>query len=569
MLHWPASLAPRRWYADALVAGTLVAALYGLMHLSRLAPGTFSAGGINLEPYHLPYFAFRSLLRMLAAYVLSLAFSLGYGYVAAYNARAERILVPTLDVLQSIPVLSFMPSVVLALVAIFPHGNMGTELASIILIFTGQAWNMTFSFYHSLRTIPSELREVAAIQQMNGWQRFRTLELPFSTVGLVWNSMMSWAGGWFFLMASEMFALGDNQFTLPGLGSYLQAAANAGNIRAVVWGVGTLVLVIVLLDLLIWRPVVAWADKFKIELIQSSSPPRSAVLTILRRSRLVEALHDRVLLPLDRGLDRLVARRLTPNPRTSASEPAGAAMSVFLSVVFAGAALWGVWKGIRLLGSVPLNMVPTLLLATMASLLRVATATAIGVLWTVPVGVLIGSNPKIAAYLQPVVLVLASIPATALFPVLLLVLLRLPGGLSLAAIVLMLMGTQWYILFNVIAGASAIPADLKEAGVVYHLTGWQRWKTLILPAIFPHLVTGLVTASGGAWNATIVSEYVHFHGETHSTVGLGALIAGATESNNFPLLLAATLVLAVMVVSINRLVWRPLYHLAETKYSLL
>lgn len=244
-------------------------------------------------------------------------------------------------------------------------------------------------------------------------------------------------------------------------------------------------------------------------------------------------------------------------------------MSVFLWVVFAGAALWGVWKGVRLLGSVPLNMVPTLLLATMASLLRVATATAIGVLWTVPVGVLIGSNPKIAAYLQPVVLVLASIPATALFPVLLLVLLRLPGGLSLAAIVLMLMGTQWYILFNVIAGASAIPADLKEAGVVYHLTGWQRWKTLILPAIFPHLVTGLVTASGGAWNATIVSEYVHFHGETHSTVGLGALIAGATESNNFPLLLAATLVLAVMVVSINRLVWRPLYHLAETKYSLL
>jgi NitT/TauT family transport system permease protein len=557
----------RRWTADLLVAATLVAALYGLMHLGSLAPDNFATAGVDLGAGHLPYYAARSVLRMLGAYVLSLLFTIVYGYPAAYNQRAARIMLPALDILQSIPVLSFMPSVVLALVALFPHSNLGPELASIILIFTGQAWNMTFSFIHSLQTIPADLREIADMVHMSRWQRFRYMEMPFAAVGLVWNSMMSWAGGWFFLMASEMFALGNKQFRMPGLGSYLMAAADAGAIHAVLLGVLTLVTVIVLLDQLVWRPVVAWADKFKVELIQTGAPPRSAILTILRRSTAMEWLTLHVIRPADEWLEMRLARR-----RRAAAESRGSGpvQAVRYGLAAAGAllVLLGIWRGGRLVLALPVSIVGDLALATGASFLRVLAATAIGLAWTIPAGVAIGMNQRLAAVLQPVTQILASIPATALFPVILMVLLRLPGGLNLAAVVLLMMGTQWYLLFNIIAGASSMPADLKEAATSLRLTGWAKWKTLILPAIFPQLVTGLVTASGGAWNATIVSEYVRFGGEVHATVGLGSMIARATAAENFPELLVATLTLALVVVGINRFVWRRLYTLAETRYTL-
>lgn len=556
---------PRRLTADLLVGAALIAVLYGLFHLGALSPESYATQAVDLDARHLPYYAVRSLLRMLAAYGLSLLFTLAYGYPAAYHPRAARILLPVLDILQSIPVLSFMPSVVLALVALFPHSHVGIELASIILIFTGQAWNLTFSFIHSLQAIPPDLRDVSEMVQMNGWQRFRYLELPFAAVGLVWNSMMSWAGGWFFLMASEMFTLGAKRFVMPGLGSYLLTAAEAGDINAVLLGVGTLVAVIVILDQIVWRPVVAWADKFKLELVQTGAPPRSTVLTLLRRSAMVEWVTERLIAPLDERWEQMMARR---RPRLQPGQ-ARQVLSWLMRAASVIILLLGIIQGGLLLLQLPISTVGDLLLAAGASFLRVLAATLIGLAWTIPVGVAIGSNPRLSAFLQPVVQILASIPATALFPILLMFLLTMPGGINLAAVTLLLLGTQWYLLFNIIAGASSIPADLKEATTSLRLSGWLRWKSLILPAIFPQLVTGLVTASGGAWNATIVSEYVHFGGQVHATVGLGAMIAEATATEQFPLLLAATLTLSAIVVGINRLVWHRLYHLAKTRYSLL
>jgi len=507
-------------------------------------------------------------------YVLSLIFTLVYVHIAATNRRAETVMVPILDILQSIPILSFLPAVVLALVAAFPHSNVGLELASILLIFTSQAWNMTFSFYHSARTLPADLKEVSAIARLRPWQRFFKLEVPSSMIGLIWNSMMSWAGGWFFLMASEQFVLGDRSFQLPGLGSYLQVAANTGNTGALLLGLFTLIVLIVLLDFVFWRPLVAWADKFKLELSGEAEPPTSPVLSLLRRSALIAQVNHRLFRPIGDGLARLLNRvRPVPGNRPLAGKadvrsPVRTSLNwVGLLLVTAGVG-YALWKMIALLSGVDLATWGNLLLAAGATWLRTLVALAIGVAWTLPVGVAIGLSPSFSRRLQPVVQVVASIPATAFFPVLLPLLVALPGGLSLAAVVLMLLGTQWYILFNVIAGAMAVPGDLKEVTTIYHVTRLRRWRTLILPAVFPYLVTGLLTASGGAWNASIVSEFVQFNGRTVNTVGLGAAIAGAANAGNFSVLLAGTLLMAAVVVVINRLLWKRLYRLAERRYTL-
>ena len=535
---------------------------------------------ISLSPAVLPAYAGYSLLRMLLAYLLSLVFTLIYGHVAANNRRAERVMIPLLDILQSVPILSFLPAVTLTLVALFPHSNIGLELASVILIFTSQAWNMTFSFYHSARTLPTDLQEVTTVARVRPWRRFLVLEVPSSMIGLIWNSMMSWAGGWFFLMASEQFTLGSRSFQLPGLGSYLQAAANAGNTGAILLGLATLIALIMLLDLLFWRPLVAWADKFKVEQSSGADTPHSPVLDALRRSALVALVNRKVFRPLGQLLARLLDR-LQPLPGSTPQALSPGQSSRFpsprriagwvLAGLLGALVLLGLVSMFRLLVQVPLPTWGTLLLATLATWLRTLTALLIGVAWTVPAGVAIGLSPKWSRRLQPVVQVVASIPATALFPILLLALVGLPGGLSLAAILLMLLGTQWYILFNVIAGAMAIPSDLREATTVYHASGWRKWRTLILPAIFPYLITGLLTASGGAWNASIVSEYVQFNNHIVSTFGLGASIASAaaaTPAPNFPVLLAATLLMAAFVVILNRLVWKRLYGLAERRYTL-
>jgi NitT/TauT family transport system permease protein len=512
---------------------------------------------------------------MILGYLLALIFTLIYGQIAATRRRAETVMIPLLDILQSIPILSFLPTVILLLVAAFPNSNVGLELSSVIFIFTSMAWNMTFSFYHSARTLPSDLKEVATITRLRPWQRFVRLVVPASMIGLIWNSMMSWAGGWFFLMASEQFTLGPRSYQLPGLGSYLQAAANAGNTGDILLGLFTLVLLIVLLDLVFWRPLVAWADKFKVEMSSGADEPHSFVLNSLRRSALIAMANQKVFRPIGSFIARLL-NRIQPLTKEEIPEKEQYSrrlsprriVNIVFELLLVVLGLLGLWGAVKLLVQVQLAMWGSLLLAAFVTWLRTLAALLIGVVWTVPAGVAIGLSPRWSRRLQPIVQVVASIPATALFPVLLLALIALPAGLNIAALLLMLLGTQWYILFNVIAGAMSIPSDLREATTIYHVISWRRWRTLILPAIFPYLITGLLTASGGAWNASIVSEYVQFSGHTYSIFGLGASIAEAAAHANYPVLLAATLLMAAFVVLINRLVWKRLYALAERRYTL-
>jgi NitT/TauT family transport system permease protein len=522
---------------------------------------------IHLEPSALPRYAMFSVLRIAAAYVVSLAFTVVYGYVAAYNARAEKFMVPLLDTLQSIPVLSFLPGVMVAMVALFPTKQLGVELGSILLIFTGQVWNMTFSFYSSLKSIPLEMREVAEIYRWSWWQRFTQMELPYSIIGLVWNSMMSVAGGWFFLMACEMFVLGDRDFRLPGLGSYLQTAASVGDTRSILWGVGTMIAVIVLLDQFIWRPVIAWAEKFKVEQVESSDAPRSWVLDLIRHSHSLARIREKTVRPLSERVMLYFSR-----DRSGDEVKPPTALKVWLmralGVVLLAGMSYGVVRVVMILTGLQKAEVQEAAIGLGATFLRVNLTLLLGALWTIPAGVAIGFNPKLARIAQPLAQIAASVPATALFPVVLLLLIRVGGGLGVGSIVLLLLGTQWYILFNVIAGAIAIPTDLKECCSVFQMKGIDRWKKLILPGIFPYLVTGMVTASGGAWNASIIAEYFHFKGHIYTTVGLGATISQATDAGNFDLLLAATMMMAATVVTINRLVWRKLYALAETRYRL-
>ena len=554
---------------DLPVIFAAFALFYALLSLTHywLTPVSVETQ-INLSPSALPKYAMYSVLRIAIAYLLSLGFTLVYGYIAAYNARAEKFMIPLLDTLQSIPVLSFLPGVMVAMVSLFPTRQIGVELGSILLIFTGQVWNMTFSYYSSLKSIPREMREVAVVYRWSWWQRFTQMELPYATIGLVWNSMMSVAGGWFFLMACEMFTLGNRDLRLPGLGSYLQTAANEGNTRAIFWGLGTMITIIILIDQLIWRPVIAWAEKFKFEQVESTDVPNSPVLDFLRSSKVLSWLSKFTTRPARERLTLYFAKRRSAEVGAPEPRKLGAWVARLFSLAALVGILYGLMKIIALLSHLTRGEVSSIAWGAGATFLRVVFTLFLAGLWTVPMGVLIGLKPKLAAIAQPVVQILASVPATALFPVILLLLIRVGGGLGIGSIVLLLLGTQWYLLFNIIAGAMSIPTDLKEVTSVFRFGRTERWRELFLPGIFPFLITGFITASGGAWNASIVAEYFRFRGHTYSVTGLGAVISNATDTGNFALLLGATIVMAAMVVTINRLVWRRLYSVAATRFKL-
>jgi NitT/TauT family transport system permease protein len=557
---------------DIAVFVAVFAAIFGLYSIGRSWFGPVKVEAeISQNPRSLPLYALYSLVRILVAYGLSLVFALVYGYAAAKSKRAEMILIPLLDILQSIPVLSFLPAVMLAMVSVFPSRQLGVELGSIILIFTGQVWNIAFSFYSSLKTIPRDLREAAIIYRFSPWQRFLELDLPFSTIGLVWNSMMSVAGGWFFLMACEMFVLGDKDFRLPGLGSFLQTAASGGNTRAMLWGLATMVAVIVLMDVLIWRPVIAWADKFKFEQVENSSTAQNSLLSFIRRESFLIRGYRRILHPIVGWLTLTFARGASRAAQTLSAANSHRSrrwLGWLFGVIAVLLVCYGVYRTVGELSHLHRSDYLLLLRSAVLTFLRVNLALLIGAFWTIPVGVAIGFNPRFARIAQPLVQLAASIPATALFPVILLFLIHLRGGVEIAAMALMLLGTQWYILFNVIAGAMAIPTDLKEVSQVFRFGSFDRWRYLILPGIFPYLVTGMVTASGGAWNASIVAEYFHFQGKIVQAPGLGSTISRASDAGHFDLLLASTLIMAAVVVLINRLVWRRLYRLASTRFKL-
>ena len=472
------------------------------------------------------------------AYLLSLIFAVTYGYIAAYNPRVEAWMVAVLDILQSIPVLSFLPPVVLAMVALVPGHQMGIEMGVILLIFTGQVWNLAFSFYSSLKSIPREMLEASRIYRYSAWQRFWQLEMPYAAIGLVWNSIVSVAGGWFALIACEMFTMGDRNFQLPGLGSYLQTATADGDIRALVVGFAVVILIVVATDQLVWRPLIAWSDKFKFEQVESADRVTSPILELLRRSTLFNTLPGRIWTHLEEPIYRRMARTqecriVQPLDEEKArSEPSRGLWT--LGVAVACVAAWGATQAVLMLRTVTWPELRLLLEGAGATFLRVNAALVISAGWTIPVGVAIGFNPRLARIVQPIAQVLASVPATAFFPILLIGLVKIGGGLGIGSIALMLLGTQWYILFNVIAGAMSIPSDLREVSSLYHFTRWQRWTRLILPGIFPYLITGMVTASGGAWNASVFAEYSQVADRTLETIGLGAQIDAATDSGRFP-----------------------------------
>ena len=554
---------------DFPIAFAGIALFYGLLSLARYwtAPINTQAQ-IDLRPAALPAYALYSIARIAVAYFLSLAVSLIYGYVAANNAKAERLMIPLLDTLQSIPVLCFLPGVMISMVALFPTTQMGVELGSILLIFTGQVWNMAFSVYSSLKNIPREMLEAARLYRLSWWQKLVQLELPHMAIGLIWNSMMSVAGGWFSLMVCEMFVLGNRDLRLPGLGSYLQTASNAGATRSIVWGLTVMVAVIVLIDQIVWRPIIAWSEKFKFEQVEASEVPRSAVFTFLRRSKLLSRIARVSVAPAREKLTLYFARAdagRSPDRHTSNLTKWASRISAALVLA---AVLYAIGKIVVMLGSLTRSELRDIFVGAGATFLRVELTLALAALWTIPVGVFIGLRPRFSAIAQPIAQIAASVPAPALFPIVLLLLIRVGGGLGIASIVLLLLGTQWYILFNVIAGATAIPSDLKEVCESFHLSKIQRWRKLILPAIFPYLITGFVTASGGAWNASIIAEYFRFRNRTFSITGLGAVISRATDAGNFPVLLGATIVISAMVVTVNRLMWRRLYTLASTRFKL-
>ena len=551
----------------------IVAGVVGLVFAATHVAGEWSGAArrsvsIDLSPRALPLYTLFSLSRGLIAYGLSLAFTLLYGYWAAKDRVAERLLIPLLDILQSIPVLGFMPGLVLALVALFPSSNVGLELAAVIMIFTGQVWNMTFSFYHSLRSVPNDLIEAGTVYRYSWWQRFRWLELPSSTVGLVWNSMMSMAGGWFFLMINEAFVLGNRDFRLPGLGSYMSVAVAKGDTRAMGYAIIAMVLMILVLDQLLWRPVVVWAQRFRVEETASSETMTSWFLDMLQRSRLVRWV---------RGAARatLVAAKTTtevmlpPAREQRESNPTAAAAAS--KVAFATLLLvlaFGAWELIRLLRNVSATTWIATLGAAGLTLARVLLSTLLGTVWALPAGLAIGLSPRLSRVFQPVVQVAASFPAPMLFPLVIAGLAAAGIPLGWGCIVLMLLGTQWYILFNVIAGAMAIPADLREVATSYRLPMRSRVWSLYLPAVFPFLVTGWVTAAGGAWNASIVSEFVTFRGRVLTTTGVGSAISRAAEQADFPKLAAGIIVMSTLVVLFNRLVWRRCYQLAASRFAL-
>ncbi len=507
---------------------------------------------------------FYSLARGIFAYLISLGFTLVYGYWAAKDLVAQKVLIPLLDILQSLPVLSFMPGLLLGLATLFPNSNIGVELACILMIFTGQAWNMTFSFYQSVRSVPLDMREVATVYRMSWWQRFRWVELPYAGMGLVWNSMMSMAGGWFFLTVCESFDLKDHPFRLAGIGSYMSQAKDDKDWAAMCYAIVAMSLMIIVLDQLVWRPIIVWAQKFRVEEGGAQEAMHSWFLDVLHRSRLLHWLGE---------MGQRVARRFQ-GVAAKASAPAGTPtravprwvgyLSLIPFAVLMAGLVGGGWFLIVLILEVSGAEWLELCGLGVLTLGRVLVATVLATLWAVPAGLAIGLSPRLSRILQPVVQVVASFPVPMLFP---LIVLGLNINLNWGSIALMLLGTQWYILFNVIAGAMAIPADLKEAARSYNISGWQRFWVLYVPAIFPYLVTGWITATGGAWNISIVAEYISLDKQELVADGLGAKINQMTTASNLAVLTAASLVMSTMVVVFNRLVWRKLYQIADTRFS--
>jgi NitT/TauT family transport system permease protein len=563
------ALRPNIWDAVALilVIGAMVLIVYGGEE-TTLPLSALDVTPVSLDPANLPHYALRTTMRMLLAIVCSIIFTFLYAALAAKSRRAEMVLIPLLDILQSVPILGFLTFTVVFFLNLFPGNVFGAELACVFAIFTSQAWNMTFSMYQSMRNVPKDLEEASQSFHLSGWQRFWRLDVPFAMPGLIWNTMMSMSGGWFFVVASEAITVGNTTVTLPGIGSYVALAIQKQDLPAIGYAILAMLLVIIAYDQLLFRPVVAWADKFRFEQTASSTTPESWMLDLFRRTRALRALTypfaalNKAVSNLHIGLpNRLrVARKSGP--------PSRIVDAIWLAVIVAATS----YAGWRIYGYLSATLSPADVFSAIGygfiTLLRVIVLIALATLIWVPVGVWIGLRPKLAERIQPLAQFLAAFPANLAFPVFVVIIVRYGLDANIWLSPLMILGTQWYILFNVIAGASAFPTDLREAAGSFHLGGWRWWVKVILPGIFPYYITGAITASGGSWNASIVAEVASW-GDTHLTAsGLGAYIATATEAGDFPRVVLGIAIMCILVTLFNRLLWRPLYAFGERRLRL-
>jgi len=557
-----------RWdvLAVLLILGLLVFFAEASRHLLqplaelRLKP-------VSLDPANLPEYAARTTLRMLIAMALSLLFTFTYATLAAKNKQAERLLVPLLDILQSVPILGFISITVVFFMALAPGRVLGAEFAAIFAIFTSQAWNMAFSFYQSLRTVPTELVEASRNFGLRPWMRFWRVDVPFATPQLIWNMMLSMSGSWFFVVASEAISVGNTTITLPGVGSYIALAIEHRDLAAVGYAILTMLIVILIYDQVLFRPLVAWADRFRFEQEPGAPLPHSWVLSVLRRSRLV----DRLTRPFASVWRHLLLARWSKGAMPVMREPRkqhGWVTFQWAAIVTAltALALWQVGRFV--VEDITPSDVATALLLGLATLTRIVVLIAVASVIWVPIGVWVGTRPHVANIVQPVAQFLAAFPANLLFPIAVsgIVAFRLNPDIWLSP--LMILGTQWYILFNVVAGAMAIPAELRAAGANFHVRGWLWWRRIALPAVLPYYVTGAITASGGSWNASIVAEVASWGNDRLEAQGLGAYIAQQTEAGDFHRIVLGIAVMSLFVVLINRTFWRPLYLYAERKFRL-
>jgi NitT/TauT family transport system permease protein len=563
------ALRPNIWdlVALILVIGAMVLIVYG-GEQTTLPLSSLDVAPVSLDPTNLPTYALRTTLRMLLAIVCSIVFTFIYAALAAKSRRAEMVLIPLLDILQSVPILGFLTFTVVFFMNLFPGNVLGAELACVFAIFTSQAWNMTFSMYQSIRNVPKDLEEATRSFHLSPWQRFWRLDVPFAMPGLIWNTMMSMSGGWFFVVASESISVGKTTVTLPGIGSYVALAIEKQNLAAIGYAILTMLLVIMAYDQLVFRPVIAWADKFRFEQTASGDPPTSWMLDLFRRTRALRAL----TLPfaaLNRAFSNL---RINWPAGLKVTAKGGPPSRLVDAIWFASIAIGAGYAALRVYQYLSASLGLSDVLATLGygllTLLRVVVLIALATLIWVPIGVWIGLRPKLAERVQPLAQFLAAFPANLAFPVFVSLIVHYGLNANIWLSPLMILGTQWYILFNVIAGASAFPTDLRETASSFHLTGWRWWIKVVLPGVFPYYITGAITASGGAWNASIVAEVASW-GDAHLTAaGVGAYIAKATETGDFPRVVLGITVMCVLVMLFNRLLWRPLYAFGERRLRL-
>ncbi|MRT00476.1 ABC transporter permease subunit [Ralstonia pickettii] len=524
---------------------------------------------VSLDVIELPYYLLRTSIRMLLALGASLAFSFAFAAIASKNRTAEKVMVPALDILQSIPVLGFLSITVTGFIALFPGNLVGVECAAIFAIFTSQAWNMAFSLYQSFRTIPTDLEEAATVFRLSKWQRFWRLEVPFAMPGLLWNMMMSMSGGWFFVVASEAISVSGHDIKLPGIGSYISLAIQQQNLPAIGWAILAMLIGIILYDQLLFRPLIAWADRFRFDTMSSEREPQSWLLDLLRRSEWVKALLERTAALAEHTLSWGAERTRPTAAGSNGFLPRFPWSHRVADVVIILAALMAVAHVLQFVRSeVGWGEVGHVFWLGFLTMLRVILLIALAALVWVPIGIRIGLNPNVARIAQPVAQFLAAFPANLMFPLAVMLIARFALNPEIWLSPLMIFGTQWYILFNVIAGASAIPTELKLAARNFGLRGWLLWKRFLIPAVFPNLLTGLVTAAGGSWNASIVSEYVSWGDRTLVATGLGSYIAEMTAKGDFPRIALGIAVMSLFVVGFNRLLWNRLYDIAQERTRL-